>query len=155
MANMKFLTGKEANRLELSISFNAFWQELERECGNCDCTMDWSWHPFNKGIRPKRLWNSFGRETACAEACKKSAVLLSDALKKNGCLPILARHYKMSWRWMPPETALHPAKDKEFNKLKDTAKTYLSSVVPVGFKGAILLESHEEIQQRGQMPGNR
>ena len=144
---MKLLTIKETRYISPAISFDIFWRWLDEEEEQGVTFFKWGKYPFNTGIRPKRLWSQFGRETLHVKKCEQVALRLATALKNKGCNALVAGHYGLSRRWMPPEANNNLLQNKDVIQLKDNAKTYLSSIMPFNFKGAILLESHDEIQR--------
>jgi len=138
---MKLLTPSVAKRISFPIPLPVFWENLQD--GPNPLMM--SHHAFHSGVRPRRLWESRGRETLRVEKCQAFATQLARELCKKKSIPLIVRHYNLPWRWFPSNDAQRiNLDDKAECELRKRAVNYLSGIMPENFAGVIQLDSHHE-----------
>ena len=149
---MKLLSNRELKRMSFPISPDLFWDELEDDIPSP--TLLWEHYQICQETHPPELWNKLGCEKLNAAQCETFASHLADTLSRMNALPFVVCHYKLrAATWMPPEPMLpsrwrrHLLKDKEAKALRKKAETYLTQIMPQTFKGAIRLDTHDELKQ--------
>ena len=139
---MLLISSENAKKIPLPLDPFVFWETWGDD--EWDGVVPLVGYEFNSGTHPRKVWNSLGREKLQVTRCEHFASQLSKALLKAGCKSALAGHYELSRAWVPPRT-IRQRIDPAFEKLRERAHNYMRHILPKRYRGAMLLETPQEI----------
>ena len=149
---MKLLSNRELKQMSFPIPADVLWREVEDD--NLSKSLLTEHHRFCPETNPRELWNQIGSEKMSASQCEIFASRLTDVLSRIDSLPVVACHYGLMTPkpWLPSKAMtrqerMAQAQNADFKLLRHSALSYLKQNFSPVFKGAIVLDTCDELKQ--------